>query len=176
MSEVNVAYINDTLQGILDGVYDCLAADSVLGAPEHKFLSFTRPPDDCCDYLAIWFESLQPTREFPLVGVGDAAIDCTDSRLTTVSLKLVRPCWPVVKDNPKKPFPPPAEIQAAAENLTIDANVVWCCLATGLGSDALRADSLTLGFRMIELRPDDPRGGCAGFTVRFAIELDPCCA
>lgn len=175
VAEVDPAAINDILQSILDGVYDCMDG-TVDGVPANKFLSFGRPPNDCCDYLAIWFDYIQPTSEFPMVDSGPGG-ECASMRMLTVSMKLVRSCWPVIRDNPRNPFPPSVEIQAASEKLTIDANVLWCCLQSGLASGDLwpEGGSGCNSFRMLELKPDPPNGGCAGFTVRFSLELDGCC-
>lgn len=172
---IEAATINDVLHGIMEHVYACLD-NTTLGQPKDKFLSFTRPPDDCCDYLAVWFEDLLPTVNFPAVFDGED--DCgVVQRMMEVKLKLVRPCWPILKDNANSPFPAPSEIAAAAENLTIDANVLWCCLSDGFnGSDVWpEGDSLCLGSKLQSLRPDKPRGGCAGMTATVWVELEGCC-
>lgn len=175
MAESNPAAINDMLQTVLDGLHACMS-NTVDGPPASKFLSFNRPPDDCCDYLAIWLESIQATKEFPILDTS-AAEGCGGGRMMTVAVKLVRSCWPVIQDNPRNPFPPGQVIQAAAEKLTVDANVVWCCLESGLSSGEFWIDGNDgcKSFRMIELRVDPARGACAGFTVRFQMELEGCC-
>lgn len=170
------AYINDVLQAILDHVCDCLS-NTPLGSPSRCYLSFTRPPDDCCDYLAIWFSNIYPTRTFPEIYEG--VDNCGDvGRFMEVKLKLRRGCWPVLKDNPVSPFPPSEEIQAAAEDLTIDANVLWCCLANGFTTGAawLDGDSGCLDTRLDSLVPDQPEGGCSGMTATILVELEGCCS
>lgn len=175
MAEIEPEAINNILQSILDGVYECMG-DTVDGRPENAFMSFGRPPDDCCDYLTIYLQTLQPTVGFPVVDNGMTQ-DCGTTRMATVHMKLVRSCWPIVQNNPMNPFPPSTEIQEASEKLTIDANVVWCCLTEGLSSGEFYPDgnALCKDWRMLDLQVDQARGACAGFTVRFQLELEACC-
>lgn len=171
----NPAYLNDTLQAILDEVCDCLE-NTTLGRPSECFISHTMPPDDCCDFLAIWIEQLQPTFSFP--AVSDRVSKCNDiHRMAEVRLKLVRACWPVVKDNANAPFPTGAEMQAAAEALLIDANVMWCCVEQTFGSETGVAcgDWDCLDVKLNSLTFDRPRGGCAGVSMSFMLELNGCC-
>jgi hypothetical protein len=175
MVDPDPGYVNDTLQAILDYAYDCLE-NTTLGLPTYKFLSFTRPPNDCCDSLSVWFDAMLPTQEFPRVY--DGVDKCGDiHRMMRVKLKLVRPCWPVLADNAANPFPPPSSIQEAAEALTIDSNVLWCCLGNGFatGDAWLDGNPSLLDTRIESLVPDEPRGGCAGFTMTIYVELDSCC-
>lgn len=176
MAEVDAAYLNNILQSLLDHVYGCLE-NTVSGQPADRFMSFTRPPDDCCDYVAVWFDGIYPTKEFPDIWTG---VDrCGDvRRMMRVKVKLVRPCWPVIKDNAKAPFPTPISIETAAEKLTIDANALWCCLAGGFqsGEAWFGGDSDCLYTRMESLVPDAPRGACAGMTATVLIELEGCCS
>lgn len=130
-----------------------------------------------CDYVSAWFTRILPTRTFP--DVYDGVDNCGDvGRMMEAKIKLVRPCWPVVHDNPNNPFPLPSEIQDAAEILTVDANVLWCCLANGFTNDLslLGYDGGCLDTRIDSVEADEPRGGCAGVTATLMIELDGCCA
>lgn len=167
------AYLNDRLQMILDEVCECLA-NTTLGSPRSCFISHTSPPDDCCDFLSIWIERLLPTYSFP--ATSDRVSKCNDiHRMAEVRMRLMRSCWPVVSDNAANPFPPPEKIQAASEALLIDANVMWCCVegtfTSGLGCEAWDC----LDFQMSELTFDRPRGGCAGVSMSFLMELTGCC-
>lgn len=175
MVETNAAYINDILQALLDHTYACLEY-TTYGQPDQAFLAFTRPPDDCCNYVAIWFDEMKETVEFPMEFTGFD--QCNEARrMIRVKVKLVRSCWPVIRDNAIQPFPEPSEIATAAEKLTVDANILWCCLSSGFSdpegpfTDAMRE----LDVKMESLVPDDPRGGCAGMTATLWVELDPCC-
>lgn len=168
------AYLNDRLQLILDEVCDCLDNTS-LGRPKDCFISHTSPPDDCCNFLAIWIERIEPTYSFPQVS--DRVEKCGDvHRMAQVRLKLNRACWPVLKDNAAAPFPSAAEMQAAAEALLIDANVMWCCVEGTFTTGGLGCERWDcLDFKMNDMLFDAPRGGCAGVSLSFLMELNGCC-
>ena len=172
-------YLNDTMQAVLDDVCAGLAC-TVFGAPNDCFISHTAPPDDCCDFLAIWMDVMQPTMQFPVVNTSIVDRCGETGRMMRLAMRLRRSCYPVIRDNAKSPFPPPAEMQAAAEGLLVDANVVWCRLISGFSEGVYALDdpacpSGCLDWKMGELRMDPPKGGCAGFTVTFAAELEGCC-
>jgi hypothetical protein len=167
--------LNDVLQLMVDDVCAGLQC-TTYGPPKDCFISHTQPADDCCNFLAAWVHGMYPTRKFPLID--EATPDrCGEfSRMMRVYLRVKRDCYPVVRDNAKSPFPPSSEIQSAAEGLLIDANVVWCRLTSGIAAGFyIPEGSGCLDFKMQELVMDRPRGGCAGFTVRLAVELDACC-
>lgn len=174
MPLTNAGYLADYLQAILDTTYTCLE-DTVDGPPASKYLYWTTPPDDCCDILAVWLDAILPTREFPVVLSG--ADECGDSwRMMRVKVRLVRACWPTLRDNATSPFPSPVDMQAATENLLVDANVVWCCLQTAFAEGTLFPDMQPCtNVRWDDLTPDPPRGGCAGFTLTLMVELDAGC-
>ncbi len=168
------AYINEVLQLVVDDLCVALEECTTAGAPKSCFISWTAPPDDCCDFLAVWMDELLPTVKFPVVNSTDP-FQCGVSRMMRVKARLVRPCWPVVRDNAKSPFPPPADIQAAAEALLIDSNVVWCRLVSAFANNFYQANETDCLMGMINnLKPDPPRGGCAGFTATWMMELDSC--
>jgi hypothetical protein len=160
---------------VLDDVCSGLTC-TLYGPVEHCFISHTTPPDDCCDFVAVWIDGIEPTRQFPIPD--DVTPDrCGEmSRMVSARIRLRRSCYPVVRDNAKQPFPPPSEMQAAAEGLLIDANVTWCRLASGIASGLYTPDgSGCLDYKLAGLVMDRPRGGCAGFTATLLMELDPCC-
>lgn len=169
------ALLNEALQLVLDDVCAGLVC-TTSGPTEHCFISHTAPPDDCCDFVAVWLEGIAPTLQFPIRD--DTTPDrCGEaSRMATVHVRLRRACYPVLRDNASQPFPPPAEMQAAAEGLLIDANVTWCRLASGIASGVYVPETTgCLDFKLASLFMDRPRGGCAGFTATLLMELDPCC-
>ena len=169
------AYVNDLLQVVLDEVCQCLAENTTHGAPASCFMSHTTPPDDCCDFLAIWVEQMLPTYSFPIVS--DRVQKCGDvHRMIRVRMKLLRNCYPVVKDNARAPFPTGEEMQTAAEGLLIDGNVLWCCVVDAV-TGALGCDSWNecLDAVMEDMTPVQPRGGCAGWEIAFRLELKGCC-
>ena len=171
----NPTELNDALQLLLDDVCAGLAC-TVNGQPESCFISHTAPPDDCCDFVAVWMDGLYPTRKFPAIDESHAD-RCQDiHRMMRVSVRLRRACYPVVRDNAKAPFPPPAEIQAAAEGLLIDANTTWCRVSSGIADKLYVPENVgCLDFKLNRLMMDRPRGGCTGFTMQLLMELDPCC-
>jgi hypothetical protein len=174
---VQPTYVNDVLQLILDDVCAGLTC-SVYGAPQDCFISHTAPPDDCCDFVAIWMNAMLPVSRdgFPLVNVNGIERCGDTSRMMDVSLRVRRACYPVVRDNAKSPFPPPAKIQTAAEGLLIDANLVWCRLVSGFGDRLYTPDGYGCSdYKMGSLNMDSPMGGCAGFTVNMLVDLDACC-
>jgi hypothetical protein len=125
-------------------------------------------------------DALLPTREFP--NVNTTIVDrCGETnRMMRVQVRLRRPCWPVIKDNARSPFPSAADMQAASEGLLMDANVTYCRLTSGFSSGAYgpsepECASGCLNWKMGDLTMDAPRGGCAGFTVTFLAELEGCC-
>ena len=57
--------LNDTLQLLLDDV--CAGLSCTLYGPVNDcFISHTAPPDDCCDFLAVWIDGIDATRQFPI--------------------------------------------------------------------------------------------------------------
>jgi len=172
----NPAYLNDLLQRLLDEVCECLE-DTPLGVPEYCFISHTRPPDDCCNYLAVYLEQILPTVKFPTISdVGVDSVCNSVQRMARVTLKLARDCYPVVQDIEPAPFPAPSEIQAAAESLLLDANAVWCCVSCLVGTDGWTPEGHScLDVKLKDLTMDPPRGGCASLTMNLLIELEQCC-
>ena len=97
------AYINEVLQLVVDDLCVALEECTVPGAPESCFISWTAPPDDCCNFLAVWMDELLPTAAFPAVNNSDP-FQCGVLRMMRVKARLVRPCWPVVRDTPSRRF------------------------------------------------------------------------
>lgn len=134
-----------------------------------------------CDFLSIWLERIRPRVGFENAQyiTGEKVwAKCGDiGGVADVALRLMRPCFPVAKDNATNPFPTATEMQAAAENLLIDVQVLRCCISASycaglLFPDTPDADCLELAIG--DIVPAGPRGGCAGWTLYFAIELDSC--
>jgi len=169
------AELNEALQLLLDDVCAGLVC-TVYGPVDTCFISHTTPPDDCCDFVAVWLDSIYPTTMFPNIDESTSERCGETSRMMRVNIRLRRACYPVVRDNATAPFPPPAEMQAAAEGLLIDANVTWCRVSSGIASGLYVPEgSGCLDFKMVSLGMDRPRGGCAGFTMTILMELEPCC-
>ena len=152
----------------------CLNDNDPAGAPENVYVSHCRPPDDCCDILSVWYEAFRPSRNFP-----DTSIEPMRCNNLTVAadlqLEVLRSCYPVVRDNAKSPFPPPAAIQAAADNLNITARVLWCCMLESYDLGLLTPDGSCVDIAFGQMTPICPRGGCAGWLWNITVAIGPCC-
>jgi len=180
---VNPGVLADLAVHVAELVCDCLESDSVLGRPKDCFPVHGTPPDDCCDFLATWFPQLRPTRSFPNdLNADTASVRCGDVTMAAdMTVSLMRPCYPALKDNPFNPFPPSAETAQAAQDLLIDARVMWCCLVAAAadgsifpvsaGGPDLDCSDVWFG----PMIPEGPRGGCAGWSITLSFHVGPCC-
>jgi hypothetical protein len=166
-------YLLDLTEAMLARLCECLDG-TPRGRPADCFISHDQPPHDCCDFLAIWVERVKPTLEFPSEFFGTWR--CGDVRpMAEFRALLVRNCWPTVRNNPKSPFPPPEEMDAAASDLLIDGQVLWCCLSSAAADHSLLPPSMDCN--EIRLTRMDPvrQADCAGWSIRWVVELDACC-
>lgn len=176
MNNPNV--LTQVLQSILDVGCSCLV-DTEYGQPEDCFISHDEPPDDCCDFLAIWAERIRPSRGFQdgQYVTGGKLWDkcCSLNAVADINLRLVRPCYPTLIDNPLSPFPDAADMQEAAEKLSQDIWVLQCCTMEAHCQGLLlpsTTDCLEVGWG--DATPF-VRGGCAGWTWSLTVELPTCC-
>lgn len=161
---------------ILNTAEECLAA-SVLGVPEDAFVSHNRPPDDCCDFISVWYRRLFLTKGFPSPFGGAAR--CNDLSIAAdMTLVWKRPCWPTVKADPADPFPAPDLVQIAADNLLIDARLMMCCMLAAYETGELTPSTLSPNYTfriawgaLTPLRTGD----CAGWQWDFSVEIPSCC-
>jgi len=177
-----VTVVADILQELLDVACVCLES-TTLGAPADCFTYWCEPPDDCCDYLAVYPQGIRPT-----VGASSDIGDfnrvfgrCNDltGRLD-IQLKLMRECWPApTQVGDTAALPPKPEMQTASEQLMIDMWVLWCCVLTEYSQGNLwnmgthPTECLDVGWG--EMTPKCPQGGCAGLYWDISIELPNCC-
>ncbi len=170
----DVSYLPVMLSRVLDVALDCLE-DTPNGRPSAWGFYHTMPPADCCDGLYLWLERIVASKSFPAEWPGP--INCGELvPVARVALKLYRPCWPTVKDDPHNPFPPATESDLAAADLQMDAIKLFCCLLGDLSNpDGTILGGACLKATMGAIDPSPPQGGCAAWTIRFALELDPCC-
>ncbi len=134
-----------------------------------------------CDFLSIWLERIRPRTGFENAAytTGEKVLTrCGDvGGVADIALRLMRPCFPALIDNPTNPFPLATQMQAAAENLLIDIQSLRCCIASADCQGflfPLSVDGECLEFAVGDITPEGPRGGCAGWTLRYAFELDGC--
>lgn len=178
MALLNPDQISDILQSILDVGCNCLAS-TPSGVPNDCFISHHIPPSDCCSMLAVWIEDIRPIQGFEnaqyISGVKLTG-RCGDiGAVIDVAIRLVRPCYPGLIDNPMNPFPDPVDIQAAAENLLVDAWSLRCCIMQAQCAGLLlpsTTDCLEVAWG--DMLPYGPEGGCAGWTWHITVEMPPC--
>lgn len=168
-------------------VYDdmlSLLADSILthsiaclestpsGVPTERFVSHDKPPEDCCDLIAVWVKQIRPTISFPRTTVDPSP--CGDLMMALdVAVKLVRPCWPTQTGDKNDPFPGADVVHAAATNLLIDARHLWCCLRSAANEGVLIPYE---GFDIVFGNMTPTRGGgCAGWVLDLVVEVPGCC-
>lgn len=167
--------LNTIMAAVLERLCACLEADSTNGKPEKCFIYHNRPPDDCGQYLAIWMVDAYAANADATVQAPSQR-DCTASRGLRLKAKLVRNCWPTLKDNPSNPFPGVEAVQIASEALLIDANVMSCCIDSLVGKMDEQAILLGItGGRIESIMPDENRGGLAGWTMQFVLAIPGCC-
>lgn len=175
---ITTLYLNDLARGMLEAACECLE-DTETGVPGSCFIGHADPPGDCCDYLAVSLMRLYNSSRFPAETEG--ADDCaTIIPAAVFQVKLMRPCYPTLIDNPTNPFPPPAEINAASELLLIDARVLWCCVTNTLaqGGSAVwpnNPGSMECPDYKVGRMEPVVGGGCAGWKLTFTVALESCC-
>jgi len=178
MPLLNPAHLNDMMQSMLDAACNCLA-DSPLGLPADCYISHGQPPDDCCDFLAIWLERIRPRIGFENAQyiTGEKVwAKCGDvGGVADIEIRLMRPCFPTLKDNATNPFPPATEMQQAAEYLLIDLQILRCCIQEAHCMGVVFPDDTEcLELAIGDVTPEGPRGGCAGWTLTYGFEMESC--
>jgi len=178
MSVLNPGSINDLLQTMLDVGCACLA-ETPNGVPKDCYISHNTPPDDCCDFLAIWLDRIRPR-----IGFQNAAYvtgekvwaRCGDvGGVADINIRLVRPCFPTLIDDAFNPFPAASVMQAAAENLLIDVQVFRCCFTSAACNGLIfPSDQDCQEVAYGDITPYGPHGGCAGWDFTYTVELDEC--
>lgn len=178
--------LGDLMLRTADALCLCLA-DTPNGAPNPCSVYWGQsPPDDfACDcgtgQLDVWFEGYTAVNVFPQQFNGPIASSVGPLRsMAAIAVRLTRPCWPMASAGPdgNANIPSREETEPLSLNLAIDATAVWCCLLSNLASDD-GTPSITGGpcsaVRMGLLVVDRNRGGCAGLTVRFQVDMGVCC-
>lgn len=179
--------LGDLMLNTAVAVCACLAESSVAGAPDVCSTYWSIPPDDfyCdCDsggFLAVWLEGIGPTNVFPqpFNAPVQSAIGPVRA-MANIAVRLVRPCWPgqTVGPDGQANLPSRVETEGPSLSLAMDASVVFCCLLddfTSQSGDSLITGGPCTGVRMGLLTPDRNRSKCAGFTVRYTVDLGSCC-
>lgn len=153
-------------QEVLDCVCEDLTAQSSCGCPCRSFVTIGQPVwDNCCDgQLAVIVDRIYVAGVYP---ASDAQpITCTSQIAGEFTLQLIR-CVPTMTEGGDPPTA--AALSASAQNIYADMYIAYrsviCCLAQ------YKKQRL---FTMRDARTIGPQGGCAGFEVKFSIQLiDP---
>jgi len=186
MSGPQPELLSDVLNHILAAAETCLeTCDRPIPDAVYHHHGPRRPPADCCDFLTVHVRQIRPTTDgeggqsaFPASFIG-VPNNCGQIMMAVdASLTLNRPCFPTLKDDKADPFPTPAEMQTASDELAIDARVLWCCLlatqAAGNlfppGPDFADLCDVVWG-NMLPFRG----GGCAGWEWEFTLNMPACC-
>lgn len=160
------------VNSVLAVACSCLA-DSLGETPGTCKIYHTKPPDDCCDFLAVWVERVRPTVKFPADYAGAASDGSGLHAMADIAIEIKRSCWPVISDNATNPFPPVEQTDAATLSLLDDAAHLWCCVMAAAQNGTISGDCSDV--RVGALEPLAPKGGCAGWIMRLSVELDTCC-
>ena len=175
----NPTHLLDVMTSFLTVACACLE-DTPNGAPEECFISHGPPAFDCCNLLAVWVERIRPSHGFGegQYQTGGKLWDrcCELNSVADIGIRLLRPCYPGLVDNPRNPFPGAEKIHGASSDLLIDIWVLECCLSQAACDGVLfppGTNCLELGIG--HASPVQPDGGCAGWTWELTVELDTCC-
>lgn len=151
---------------VLDCVCEDLASQSSCGCPCRSFVTVGNPVwDNCCDgQLALIIERIYVAGNFP--AGANQPITCAAPLVADFSLQLIR-CVPTMETDGTPPTP--QALNNSSANIFSDFYIAYrsviCCLAQ------YKKNRL---FTMRDGRPVGPQGGCAGFEIKFSIQLvDP---
>lgn len=115
---------------LLTAAYNGLAEpETRLGVPDAAYLSHDAPPEDQCNFLALWVSQWYPVLpgEFPQQIQPVPQAGCHPVEFAArVTLSLRRPCAPDLGADSFDPFPEPTAETAAAVDLMVDARALQC--------------------------------------------------
>lgn len=173
------AHLAEVLESILNVGCECLD-DTPDGRPANCFVSHAEPADDCCDLFSVYVEAIRPSQGFSdaQYTTGGRLWDrcCDIGGVADLGLRLVRPCYPGLVDNPNNPFPSPSDIHQASLKLLYDIWQLRCCvMAAACAGDFFPANTNCLEVGWGDIVPYAPEGGCAGWTWLITVELEACC-
>lgn len=160
----------DLLWTMAQEVVDCICAalteESECACPCRACVVWGQPVwDQCCDgQLTVFVERVYVADNFPQTESG--SILCSAPLAGDFVLQLIR-CVPTVDDNGNAPSCDELSESARKllQELYISERALICCLA---------AYKKKRRFTVRDARPVGPQGGCAGFEIRFSVELvDP---
>ena len=159
--------LQDLAQEFLDACVEALdtipsVAPGLGGAPARSYVSPGRPAFDCCPQLTVHTGPVTASPTSPGTTTGTSA----RSALVTVPALIAT----IVRCIPTGEQPATEDMQAAAEQINADGWALWNHIL-----NLIRAGDL---FQVCGevfwdgLRPVDPQGGCAGWTLNLRVLLD----
>jgi hypothetical protein len=164
---------------LLTAAYNGLETpETRLGIPDAAYLSHDAPPEDCCDFLALWIRQQYPflPGEFPQQLQPLPQRGCQPVQFAArLTLSLRRPCAPDLSADQFDPFPEPGEETAAAVDLMIDSRALIC--AVGSTWQGLVDGVYGIGIGQLHYSPLLPTGsatGCFGWDWDIDIALEGC--
>lgn len=177
----NPATLYDLAATVLAAAEGCFTLDN--GEPELPgFVYLGQPPDDCCNFIAVWIDNVYQTTDRAAFGGFPSPTPvpqrCGDQGMAaTVHVMIKRDCWPAIQGNV---LPQQAVMEAASEQIYTDGYRLWCCLLQAYYAGELLPWSDPASpqptYRVVwqPMVPHTPAGGCAGWEVVFQAEVPPC--
>lgn len=159
----------DVAEELLDVSATGLAATSS-GAPGSRYVSAGQPVYDCCDLLVV---HLQETNEVPMRESGNQLLPQLRPAVPMALLVVTAlRCWPIVQGGVTVGVPNAAEMHAAARGIYADGWTLLNYLRSEARADRLFAGRPCRPVSIGPLRPTPTQGGCGGWTIEVAVELD----
>jgi hypothetical protein len=125
---------------------------------------------DCCDLVAV---NVQGVTEYEQGRPGSPQMPQVDCAVPLVTFVLTfGRCYPIVGGGVQITLPTAAEMTAAASGLDEDVWTVWNYLKSQARSSSLFAARPCRSVKVGPATPVVPNGGCAGWTIAVAVELD----
>jgi hypothetical protein len=152
---------------ILDSAAD--PGNGVPGAPDRRIITVGTPALDCCDQLAVHVVTGYEERTGDQ---GRIAQGVACHGMTFVELRVqITGCVPSVDDRGN---PPSADaINRSAVALYSHGWTMWCGLNNRAGSELFGEGMPKRAITVGPLTPVEEQGGCAGWFVQVAVQLDP---
>lgn len=174
MSNSDGALVTALLTDLAMMAYESLA-DTRLGVPEGGYLSHDEPPEDTCDFLALWVRSWTPylAGQFPTPQAEVARCQRIEWGPSLI-LSLRRPCSPDLKGDRANPFPEPTDETAAAVDLIEDIRVLQCTVLNDWPT-RLQVDFPGAVLLPASIDPTGSTTGCFGWDWEIQMELPSGC-
>jgi hypothetical protein len=151
-----------------------VAATALDPTPQRVHTYHTRPPTMNCSMIAAWVDPAMFSEVFPTPSTDYNRCEET-FLLVTVNLRLIRECWPIIRDHV---FPAEGPIEAAVLQLDADLEAMLCALKGAIARHELSTvPALSQPKAAItNVRAVPPLGGFAGWDLTVVVEGDYCCA